>query len=257
MSAILLRVRSFAVVIPLAISCGGIPVDAAMSQDEYPREPEWLRLAIAESRARGQVSCHAFAPLEIVETDQPLWDSCIRYSQRAAAETMQQEHVSAVAECKSNLARTGKVGCCFTRSTGDVAWELRRTERCESECGGHATKPRSRTDLRQCSPRIVPSDLDAFKQRLRTPAMMELLSRCRLDRNAAQDCESFNAPIQRKYCANLCRQAADVLEEAVAYCVLMAKRGLTEIRCSSEVEPEVHFLCEERCRARVEGDKPK
>ena len=212
----------FAVALAL-VSC------AAVSETETPAShavgadrPAWFRSAVAESAHLLQhLDCER-APLEIVDTADPLWKACIIETAEAAEAAEYRVYMDALNECID--WRGVEPQCCFARVTDEPIYALRR-ENCEKECRARRIAGRKYRAAPKCqSEVVVVRAVDPL--RFRTPMADRILAKCATGDANNVACQSLPTKVERGYCFWECEPERAWFLDSLRACTRRVEAGL-------------------------------
>jgi hypothetical protein len=214
--------------------------------------PAWFRAAVAESAHSLQyVGCDK-APLELINTDDPLWEACLVETATAAESARQRIYMDALNECVE--WRGVDPQCCFARIT-DSASEASRQEMCEAECRKRrGVAGRRYRAAPKCQSEMVVYTVDI--RRFRTTMVDSVLARCAVGDSDASACEKLPTKVERRYCAGACAVERADFVNSLRECTSRVSAG-SSVSCehlfrdkpiaSPATEAERKAECERRC----------
>lgn len=229
----------------LVVACSGTSATTDISVPQSQRPP-WFRQALEESRETMEVRCDDLAPLELVHSNDPMYEACVGEASAVAAGERQAEYEKSLQNC---LSSKGSRGCCFSRVTDNARAEAAILAECHHECVAKL----GLDDVefpRDCRPAIV-SPVRSARSRAHTPAVEKVLDACTVDEAAATVCTKLPSIVERKYCENACVSERGLFNAALQSCV----RGKNDVSACANAPPRARQRCEEDCRKSVPSDR--
>jgi len=251
-----MRSRLFLLTAVAAVmSCAAVaetetPVSHAVGVDR----PAWFRAAVAESAHLLQFTGCEKAPLEIVDTADPLWKACIVETAEAAEVAQQRVYVDALSECIE--WRGVEPQCCFARVTNEPSRTELRRERCEAECRAKRVAGRTYRAAPKCQSEVMVHSVDLL--RFRTPMVDSILAGCATGDADDGACASLPTRVERTYCIGGCAPERTYFLNSLRECTDRVKAGLPtsceHLFADKPLAPAATMIrrkaeCERRCSA--------
>jgi hypothetical protein len=225
--------------------CSAYPANENHLAVEAKTQPQWIRVAVAESAQTLESRCSEYAPLEIVYSDDALWDECQREAWSVVHDQRRRLYEEALNRCVDDAQRRGKGSCCFAKTTMHTHAETLLQDRCEVVCrervgaGAEVVPPRKCTPINVSLPITTPP-------RAHTAKVEEIVAACRTGLSDPSKCDGLPSRMERNYCKQACGWEIQQLETAVTRCVVQRLHNQGDSSCAS-FEPRVSRECQKRC----------